>query len=288
MISFTKLGNGVRLGNRMFQYAFLRSTAQRLGVKFYCPSWKGEELFNLNDEDEKVDQPEGITKEYQEISSNPGYNEDAKNIEDGTEIFGYFQTEKHYDHPDLVRQWFTFKEEKINSIKEKFKDFDFSNSVGMHLRFGDVVGQLKRPPMRRIYYQKALSYIPNPNKILVFSDEPERAKNLLEGLAENFFFVTGNQNYEDLYLMTQCQHFICSYSTFCWWGAWLGGDAQENNRVIVYPKEGQYRPGYGPKAEGVSAKNWIELQSLRTFWDDYRVASRLEKRLPQSMVKFFY
>lgn len=47
MISFTQLGKGVRLGNIMFQYPFLRTTAQRLGVKFYCPSWKGDELFNL-------------------------------------------------------------------------------------------------------------------------------------------------------------------------------------------------------------------------------------------------
>ncbi len=144
MISFKKLGDGVRLGNQMFQYAFLRVTAKRLGVKFYCPSWKGETLFNLNDQDEKVDQPEGITKEYKQLST-PGYSEDAHNIEDGTEIFGYFQTEKYYDDHELVRQWFSLKEEKIGSIKEKFKDFDFSNSLGIHLRFGDVVGQLKRP-----------------------------------------------------------------------------------------------------------------------------------------------
>lgn len=287
MISFRKLGDGVRLGNQMFQYAFLRSTAQRLGVKFYCPPWKGEPLFNLNDQDEKVSQPEGITKEYQQLST-PGYSDDAHNIEDGTEIFGYFQTEKYYDHPELVRQWFSLKEEKIKSIKEKFNNFDFSNSIGMHLRFGDVVGQLKRPPMRRSYYQKALSYIPRQDKILVFSDEPQRAEDLLKGLSDNFFFVKGNQNYEDLYLMTQCQHFICSYSTFSWWGAWLGGDAKAKNRVIVYPKEGQYRPGYGRKAQGVCCDDWIEIQSLRTFWDDYRVVSRLEKRIPKSMVKFLY
>ena len=287
MISFTQLGKGVRLGNIMFQYAFLRTTAQRLGVKFYCPSWKGDELFNLNDKEERLTQPEGITREYQQLS-NPGYSQDALLIEDGTEIFGYFQSEKYYHDPELVRQWFSFKEEKIKSIKEKFKNFNFSDSVGMHLRFGDVVGQLKRPPMRRSYYQKALSYIQKKDSILVFSDEPERAKKLLDGISENFFFVTGNKNYEDLYLMTQCHHFICSYSTFSWWGAWLGGDAKDKNRVVVYPKEGQYRPGYGRKAEGVCCKNWIELSSLRGFWDDYRLVSRLEKRLPKSIVKFFY
>lgn len=285
MISFSRLGDGVRLGNQMFQYAFLRSTANRLNVKFYCPSWEGDLLFNLNDQEERLNYSEGITKKYQQ-NSGPGYTEDALLIEDGTEISGYFQSEKYYTNPELVRQWFSLKDEKINSIKEKYKDFNFSNSVGIHLRFGDVVGQLKRPPMRRSYYQKALSLIPNRDSILVYSDEPERAQKLLNGIAANLLFITGNKNYEDLYLMTQCQHFICSYSTFSWWGAWLGYSDRE--RIIVYPKEGQYRPGYGRKAEGTCCQNWIELPSLRGVWDDYRLVSRLEKRLPKFMMSFFY
>lgn len=284
MISFPNLGKGVRLGNQMFQYAFLRSTAQRLGVKFYCPAWSGDSLFTLNDQEERVSQPEGITKQYRQVS-NPGFSEDALSLQDGTEISGYFQSDKYYDNPDLVRQWFSLKEEKIASIRDKFSHLDFANSVGMHLRFGDVVGQLKRPPMRQAYYKKSLSYIRDPGLILVFSDEPERAKQLLDGLSGNFLFLSGHKNYEDLYLMTKCQHFICSYSTFSWWGAWLGG---ERERTIIYPKEGQYRPGYGRKAEGVSCESWIEAQSLRGFLDDYRLVSRLEKRLPTSLMNFFY
>ncbi|MEA5534719.1 alpha-1,2-fucosyltransferase [Crocosphaera sp. XPORK-15E] len=285
MISFPTLGYNVRLGNKMFQYAFLRSTANRLGVKFYCPSWQGELLFTLNDQDERVSQPEGITKHYRQESNNPGFSADALNIEDNTEIFGYFQSEKYYHKSELVRQWFSFQPEKIASIQDKFKEFDFTDSVGIHLRFGDVVGQLKRPPMRRGYYKKALSYIPNKNSIVIFSDEPERAKQLLEGVADNPFFVTGNQNYEDLFLMTQCRHFICSYSTFSWWGAWLG---TQEDRVVIYPQEGQYRPGYGNKAKGTSCENWQEIPSLRGFFDDYRLVSRLEKRLPRFISKLFY
>ena len=50
MLSFSKLGNYGRLGNQLFQYAFLRMTARRLGTQFFCPKWDGDDIFNLNDE----------------------------------------------------------------------------------------------------------------------------------------------------------------------------------------------------------------------------------------------
>ena len=55
MISFSKLGEYGRFGNQLFQYAFLRTQAKKLGVKFYCPKWIGDKIFDLNDQDEKGD-----------------------------------------------------------------------------------------------------------------------------------------------------------------------------------------------------------------------------------------
>ena len=86
MISFSRLGDYGRLGNQLFQYAFLRTTALRLGVKFYCPEWIGDSIFLLNDENEKAKEPVGIYRTYVEPSDNPGFNESAMRIEDGTEI----------------------------------------------------------------------------------------------------------------------------------------------------------------------------------------------------------
>ena len=38
----------------------------------------------------------------------------------------------------------------------------------------------------------------------------------------------------DLFLLSQCKHFIVTTSTFNWWGAWL---SQSKNKIITRPDE---------------------------------------------------
>jgi len=40
---------------------------------------------------------------------------------------------------------------------------------------------------------------------------------------------------QDLYLMTQCQHYILSNSTLHWWGAWLNSSTCN---TVIAPSEG--------------------------------------------------
>ena len=59
--------------------------------------------------------------------------------------------------------------------------------------------------------------------------------------------------YENLWLMTQCNHFIISQGTYHWWGAWLG---KNQNKKIIVPN---------PKLIGISEdyfpESWIKINA---------------------------
>jgi hypothetical protein len=160
----------------------------------------------------------------------------------------------------------------ISSVKRRYKQIDFSKSVGIHLRFGDKrstrweVIYVTPPPAK--YYNNALSKVRRKENILVFSDEIEVARKHLKDLRGNDHYMEGNKDYEDLYLMSMCHDFVCSTSTLSWWGAWLNnyGDG-----IIVTPKE-WFRPGQVIRNDDLCCDGWIQLRTCRRIVDDYRIA----------------
>jgi len=51
-----------------------------------------------------------------------------------------------------------------------------------------------------------------------------------------------------------------------WWGAWL---IQYSDKIIVFPKEGLFRPGGILKNSDLIPKNWIKVPSLIPFLDSH-------------------
>jgi glycosyl transferase family 11 len=273
LISFPSLGTRGRLGNQLFQYAFLRTTARRLQTRFHCPEWIGDRVFHLDDAGERIDaQP--LAKRYRQSRTDVGFDPRAGRIEDGTEIAGFFQSARNFDELS-ARRWYRFREEVVAGVAARFAHLDLSDSVGLHLRFGDKRHDLRFYLPRPRYYEGALARLPQRSHILVFSDDADRGVSYLWPLRERAVFVTGNEPYEDLYLMSRCRDFISSPSTLSWWGAWLNARA---DKTIVAPREGVLRPGAPAVSTDFWPEGWVRMRSLAPF-RGYRMA-----RLTQALL----
>ncbi len=137
------------------------------------------------------------------------------------------------------------------------------NAVAVHVRWFDRPGGENTTHNASLdYYRRAVDKIErrlDDPHFFVFSDDPEaaiRALNLPEGEATCVSHNKGDDNaYADLWLMTQCRHFIIANSTFSWWGAWL---AQYDQKTVIAPVmqvTGMTAWGF----EGLLPSGWMQI-----------------------------
>ncbi len=279
MLSYPTFGRQ-GLGNQLFQYAFLRSTARRLGTTFYCPTWLGDEVLTLDDASERAPAPAGIRRSYIQPRRSCGFDELSLGIEDHTELRGYFQSPRFWTNPGEVRRWFTFRPERVAAVMARYGHIQFDDCAHLHIRFGDLDHHVRYYRPARQYYREALACV-RTRTVLVFSDDVERARHALRHLNATLTFVEGNAPYEDLFLMSRCRAHVCSASTFSWWGAWLALPAGVS---VVVPREGATRPGNPVTARDFWDPSWTQLRALRGFANSYRVRATL-RTIKQSITR---
>ena len=258
-ISFNNLGNYGHLGNQMFQYSCLISLAKGLDTFAICPlGFQGGSKSRLMDCFKLGFATDGyntvVNDTYTEsgFSFHPGIFETVKGS--NWDIRGYFQSEKYFKHNEsLVRSEFLFRDDVVESCKDS--KVDPSNKIAIHIRRGDYVnlGDVHPFPSKG-YYKKAMEMFPG-REFLIFSDDIEwcRKSDIFFGEEKNgYFFSRGNQ-YQDMYLMSQCDGHIIANSSFSWWGAWLA-----NKEKVIAPKT--WFGSKGPQEwKDVYCKGWTVL-----------------------------
>ncbi len=134
--------------------------------------------------------------------------------------------------------------------------------IGIHLRLGDyqnlrnLYGDLTAD-----YFERALNFLSPKNdrrNLWVFSDEPEKAKEVLGRRFQDAYFVpdqTSSRPLESLILLSKLRLKVLSNSTFSWWSAYLGHPHQVGT---VFP-----RPLFakdGPKqTDGYLLEGWQQV-----------------------------
>ena len=275
-IGMNNLGKNGRMGNQMFQYAALVGIAKQCGFDFRIPDHSKAPHFNR-----KVGA--NIITEYHELQHcfEMLHCGDRYGIIDGDEIElheshefceelfkecpnhvtlnGYFQSEKYFKNAEkLLRLDFRFKEHIIDEVENHFSsylneepvcilvrdfnpDYDYPNCENNHINI---------PPE---FYEKSIDILGRDRMYIICSNNIELTKKQEVFQGDNFIFneVVPTDIYKghfDLCLMSMCQDFIISNSTFAWWGAWLGDGI--GKRVLIPT------PWYGP---GLSHINTDDL-----------------------------
>jgi hypothetical protein len=160
-------------------------------------------------------------------------------------LHGYWQSEKYFkDIENIIKAELLLKDPLTPKTFEISKEITTrKNTVSLHIRRGDYVTDIKTYNVLGLcsldYYKECIlllgKELGNLN-IYVFSDDPDWAK---ENLVFDYplYFINHNDikhSYEDMYLMSLCEHNIIANSSFSWWGAWLN---KNKNKKVFAPRK---------------------------------------------------
>jgi hypothetical protein len=173
-------------------------------------------------------------------------------------FFGYFQSFKYFQEKEKDIFKFIRLNQQMESIKIKYSTIcDFENTVSLHFRIGDYKHQPQNHPvMDTSYYKSALQRVIECTgrsdwNILYFFEEQDKdaVKQIIYELQIEFNRLTFTPinteivDYEQVLLMSLCQHNIIANSSFSWWGAYFN---QHTNKIVTYPSK-WFGPSLGIK-----------------------------------------
>ena len=287
------------MGNQLFQYAALYGLYKKTGFEMRIPkppkNVKGElkilghtkdghpleeydncldyfsissKTYNPNqliisEKTNNIFNKSKINKKYKLKNTyfEPHFNFDYQffKIKDSTDIEGYFQSEKYFEHcTEEIRNEFVIKEKYQKEAREKFQVIcgKYTTIISAHVRRKghenpEHQNIHKYPPPS--YYLRCIEYFSKRYKnikFLLFSDDIEWCKTIF--LNNEFIFIEGNSSIIDFTMMSLCDHHILIPSSFSWWASWLNKNPKKEvigPRGKLFGPDGptiikDYFPGY--------------------------------------------
>lgn len=197
-----------------------------------------------------------------QVQREVGFDPEFKVFDGTRELRGYFQSFKYVDNFKTIFESAVnrysgsqfFCESKI--LAEKV------HPVSLHIRRGDYE-MLKGTHgiLNNQYYESSLQILGeyhNFDKIWVFSDEPEKARNTLRKSKyfDDMDFRIGSSlnSIETLVMMTLCRGHIIANSTFSWWGAILS----KLEKSVIAPQEWFFN---GSSPSELLPASWLQNRS---------------------------
>ena len=181
----------------------------------------------------------------------------------GVLLYGYYQSYKYFENKyEKIAKYIKLDEQRKIVRETYFADNNIdiisanpeNNIISLHFRMGDYK---KLPDYHPItdtdYYIKSIGFILNKIKysddtnrrvtILYFNEKEDAADVLtkIELIKKEYPFIefkcsdsdsSCREDWQQLLLMSCCQHNIIVNSTFSWWGAYFNNNPQ---KIVCYP-----------------------------------------------------
>lgn len=274
-----------RLGNTLFQYAALFGISKKLGVDFGIPYENGNEFTKLGYYDfftnEWIHYRFDLADVFEITAKNIHFEYDAKNLyyekhfaydnttlnlNDNTDINGWFQSHKYFEHcENELREEFKFKLKYFEKALEYYISFTTpccenkckkTLLIAMRLDDGYMFDK-NFATTNKEYYEKAISQFNlDEYDIIITADNLTRAREMLANndmYSKNISVLNEPCPYTTLAFASLCDDFIIPNSTYHWWCAWFGNN--KNKKVIIPEKWFNAKVDFST----MSPKEWIKI-----------------------------
>ncbi len=273
-----------RLGNQLFQYAFIKALSLKLKTPFFLnqkvEKFIADEYFELSGYHSWLTPcfriyfklRNSAFKSLQSTSVGLFDKEEFLSLTNNKIYQGYFQSDFFFKDtiPDISR-YIKVKKQHIESFNKKYGDiFKTKQVLAVHVRRGDYLNlnnwwadnmgsqDLTLPAS---YYQDCLAQIPNvaTYQVIFVSDDIAFVKSAFAHMEGALF--AGEDLITDFQLLMNADICILSQSTFSWWAAYLN---PKGHKKVFCPK---YWLGFKIKKEypaSIIPPEWLQTEVTNT------------------------
>lgn len=258
-----------RLGNQLFQYAFVYAAARQLGTRFYIDQteypfmlpkffsipakqsyYPGQRWF--------LDKPAGrshfqLKKQWYRLLAkmrtnenvlcppDEHYAESITKIRDKTLYRGYFQSELFFKaYAAEIRELFTLQEPLTRRYEQQYGAlFRGKRIITVHIRRSDYanLGHLglgaEDLSLPLSYYHRVLRQLSLGDALCIIVSDDDKSRVQKEFAYVPNLFVSEDDPISDFQHLLHADTCVIANSTFSWWGAWLNA----NTHKKVYAPE---------------------------------------------------
>lgn len=265
-----------RTGNMMFQIAHGYAKSLEYNRQFVLPSKESSSQHLQKDLFRKLSFDIETTnqKDIEHIHCAFEYNRYEPLNNKPTCFNGWFQSEKYFlKYTQPVKDLFSPSISFLDKVFVHYPFFKDKTVAAINVRRGDYLHphQNKRHPVVSLeYINYAYNKLPNHDVLLVMSDDIEWCKENIK--LPNVVFNNNSLFWdaEGIWLLSLCDHFIISNSTYSWWGAYLSSTP---DKIVIAPDT-----WFGPEHEllgqskDIYCKDWIKIS---TYYNDGYIKLKL-------------